>query len=158
MGKEGWDIIDTEKDCERTFLTEGGLSVDFFGRVDRIDEKLAVTGPETMVIDYKTQGKSRLKKMISTYDENTQLLSYLALQTENKVKAMYLSLDKDSPDTVTLEVDDVSGMVETHMSRLRDLFGKLESGEVLPANGVPSSCKYCDVKGSCRKDYSWLPK
>jgi ATP-dependent helicase/nuclease subunit B len=156
--KEGWNIIDTEKDCERTFLTEGGLSVNFFGRVDRIDEKLAVTGPETMVIDYKTQGKSRLKKMISTYDENTQLLSYLSLQTENKVKAMYLSLDKDSPDTVTLEVDDVSGVVETHMSRLRDLFGKLESGEVLPANGVPSSCKYCDVKGSCRKDYSWLPK
>ena len=156
--KEGWNIIDTEKDCERTFLTEGGLSVKFFGRVDRIDENFTVTEPETRVIDYKTQGKSRLKKILSTYDENTQLLSYLSLQKKNNIKAMYLSLDKDSPDTVALEADDVNSLIEKHMSRLKDLFGKLESGDVLPANGAPSSCKYCDVKRSCRKGYSWLPK
>ena len=111
-----------------------------------------------MVIDYKTQGKSRLKEMISSCEESAQLLSYLSLQTENKTEAMYLSLDKRSLDTVALETDSMSDAVEKHVIRLSSVFGKLESGHRLPANGTPSTCQYCDVQGACRKNYSWLPK
>ena len=156
--KDGWTIADTEKDCERTFVTEGGLTVKFFGRVDRVDDNLDAAKPRRVVIDYKTQGKSQLKNMISSYDENTQLLSYLSLQTKNKTEAMYLSLNKNSVDIIDLGSDSLSSLVDEHMSRLSSLFGKLESGEALPANGASSVCRYCDVRGSCRKDYSWLPK
>ena len=155
---EGWRIADTEKDCERTFLTKGGLSVNFYGRVDRIDENVTLGASKRLLIDYKTQGKSRLKEMISSCEESAQLLSYLSLQTENKTEAMYLSLDKRSLDTVALETDSMSDAVEKHVIRLSSVFGKLESGHRLPANGTPSTCQYCDVQGACRKNYSWLPK
>lgn len=156
--KDGWTIVDTEKGCERTFVTEGGLTVKFFGRVDRVDQNLAAAEPRRVVIDYKTQGKSQLKNMISSYEEHAQLLSYLSLQTQYKTEAMYLSLDKNSVDIIDLGSDSLTSSIDEHMSRLSSLFGKLESGEALPANGVPSICRYCDVRGSCRKDYSWLPK
>ncbi|HBZ18819.1 MAG TPA: hypothetical protein DEO41_05415, partial [Betaproteobacteria bacterium] len=85
-------------------------------------------------------------------------VSYVSLQPDNKTEAMYLSLDKSTVAEVDLETDDIGSAIEQNLNRLESLFGQLEKGEALPANGTPSICRYCDVQGVCRKDFSWLPK
>ena len=157
--KEGWTIVEMEADFERNFMTLGGLSIKFFGRVDRIDEYQGVNeDPKRIVIDYKARSKSMLKKLISSYDEHAQLVSYVSLQPDNKTEGMYLSLDKGAVDVVALETHNIGSSIEEHISRLESLFSQIERGVVLPANGVPSICHYCDVQAVCRKDFSWLPK
>ena len=156
--KDGWTIVEMEADFERNFMTEGGISRKFFGRVDRIDEQSVNGDRKRVVIDYKSRAKGILKKIISSYDEDTQLISYVSLQPDNKTKAMYLALDKNAVDVVELETQDIESSIEEHLNRLESLFSQMEKGQVLPANGAPSICRFCDVQGLCRKDFSWLPE
>ena len=156
--KSGWTIVEMEADFERNFMTTGGLSGKLYGRVDRIDEHVVNGERKRVVIDYKVQNKSILKKIISSYDEHAQLVSYVSLQPDKKTEAMYLSLDKSTVAVVDLETDDIGSTIEQNLNRLESLFGQLEKGEALPANGAPSICRYCDVQGVCRKDFSWRPK
>ncbi len=156
--QSGWTITETETTYEQAFSTRAGISRIFYGRVDRIDERVAEGAARRMVIDYKSQSPRLLKKFLSLAREHIQLISYISIQSECHRGAMYLSLDKKSVSEVGLDVEDDDYFVSEHMNRLAKLFSDMEEGVALPANGDSTVCQYCDVRSACRKGVSWRPQ
>ena len=97
------------------------------------------------VIDYKTSTAQSLKKKRDAPGENVQLPFYAYLCN---AAAAYLPID--DPSITPLQLDGECD-VESIMLRLPSLLAALAHGSGLPANGVDAVCRYCDVRGLCRK-------
>ena len=46
---------------------------------------------------------------------------------------------------------DVAQLAQANIERLTLVFVQMREGVALPANGVDEVCKYCEMRGLCRK-------
>jgi ATP-dependent helicase/nuclease subunit B len=127
-----------------------GSVVELVGRLDRVDRS---KDGSIAILDYKTRGKSRLKKQVQEPGEDVQLAVYQLLQPEGPpAQAAYVAFDEDPVETVAAnERHDV----EDERLRLVNLLGAIESGAALPANAPESTCAWCEMRGLCRRDH-WI--
>ncbi len=139
--KEGWKIAKIEADGKADIpLSFGTLTLR--GRIDRVDESESGIA----VIDYKTQSASVLREKARDAGEDVQLACYELLLGEKVFDAAFLAIDKEvklfsQPDTRAQE----------SLERLADIFEAMHDGRPLPAQGLESVCRNCDMRGLCRK-------
>ncbi|MES2353229.1 MAG: PD-(D/E)XK nuclease family protein [Pseudomonadota bacterium] len=147
---EGWLFDAAEKKVERSFALDESGEVILQGRLDRIDRN--VEGSRFAVLDYKTQKRKLLVDKLVQPGEDVQLAVYALLLGESTAAAAYVSLDDDKVTAVTVG-ESLPALAAEAGDRLNKLFNNMAKGEVLPANGAPSTCRYCEMRGLCRLDY-----
>ena len=117
------------------------------GRLDRIDR---APDESFEVLDYKTQSVSALRAKVKDAGEDVQLAVYSMLQAEHgETGASFVSLDGDAVATVPANPNHLP---EDEWQRVTQLFDSLRNGAGMPANGIASACKYCEMRGLCRRD------
>ena len=114
------------------------------GRIDRVDE----SENGIAVIDYKTQGASVLREKAQDAGEDVQLAVYELLLGEDVFEAAFLSIDKE----VRLYPQQ-DRRAHENLERLATIFEEMHAGSPLPAQGLESVCRHCDMRGLCRKDH-----
>ena len=132
--------------CE--LLLQHGGSLELYGRIDRIDRH---TGGGDSLLDYKTQRRSAIKKRLP---DDIQLASY-ALMHGTATETAYLALDDETIAALSASdsADALADAAKAQGQRLSALFSDLHQGTPLPAHGVESLCRYCEMSGLCRREY-----
>jgi ATP-dependent helicase/nuclease subunit B len=120
------------------------------GRVDRIDR--AADG-QALVIDYKTEGRTRTADRIKNAHEDTQLAFYAALLSDDTLRAAYLNVG-ERDGTKLYEQPDVTVLRDRLIDSIRHDLTRIADGAPLPALGEGSACDWCSARGLCRRD-SW---
>lgn len=124
------------------------------GRLDRIDVRETEGQDQFAVVDYKTRAASDLRRLAKEPGEDVQLPVYTALLGEQTCEALFLALDGRRAQAIALS-DDATAEVGNAINRLAQIFARLHGGAQLPAQGIESECRYCEMSGLCRKQY-WL--
>jgi ATP-dependent helicase/nuclease subunit B len=121
--------------------------VRLIGRLDRVDR---AQDESLEVLDYKTQSVSALKAKVRDAGEDVQLAVYSMLQAEHgECAASFVSLEGDAVNTVAANQHHLP---EDEWQRVTTLFGALQGGAGMPANGIATACSYCEMRGLCRRD------
>jgi ATP-dependent helicase/nuclease subunit B len=127
------------------------------GRIDRID---AGAQGAALLIDYKTGSADKLKKRVREPLEDTQLAFYAALLPRDASApppgACYLALSERKPPLVVLH-QDVADSAAALVDGLADDLRALRQGHGAPALGEGDICRWCDVRGLCRRDHWQAP-
>jgi ATP-dependent helicase/nuclease subunit B len=127
------------------------------GRIDRFD-----TGAQgaTLLIDYKTGSADKLRKRVREPLEDTQLAFYAALlpraASAPPPRACYLALSERKPPAAVPH-EDVAASAAALVAGLADDLRALRQGHGAPALGEGDVCRWCDVRGLCRRDHWWTP-
>ncbi len=137
----GWHYQSGETTHEMELDVTALGKITLHGRLDRIDQH----GDALQVIDYKTSTRKSLEKKRDAPGENIQLPFYAYLCN---AAAAYLPINEAS--IAPLQLDGETD-IEAIMLRLPMLLEALAKGEGLTAHGVDAVCKYCEVRGLCRK-------
>ncbi len=141
--KEGWKIAKIEADGKVDIpLSFGNLLLK--GRIDRVDE----SENGIAVIDYKTQSASVLREKAKDAGEDVQLAVYELLLGEEVLEAAFLSIDKEVKSFPQQDT-----RAHESLERLANIFEEMHEGRPLPAQGLESVCRNCDMRGLCRKDH-----
>ncbi len=119
------------------------------GRIDRID-RMADGG--TLVIDYKTEPRSRTQERIRGGQEDTQLAFYGALLDDDRFSAMYLNI-AESDSTKAYPMDRIVDLRDQLVQAILREVAAIAGGAALPALGAGTACDYCAARGLCRKDF-----
>jgi ATP-dependent helicase/nuclease subunit B len=134
-------------------------SVEFHGKLDRIDLLRGNDGESDLIIDYKTGSYQGLKEKLRVPLEDTQLPFYAALwlasdaaqASPRPVRAMYLAMDGGKiAEAEHLDVQDSAGKL---LQGLESDLHRIAAGAALPPLGEGSVCDYCEARGLCRKDH-----
>ena len=149
---QGWRF--EEGEAARALTIEVGVEafareVQLAGRIDRIDRHN--TDGTVALIDYKTQRIDALKRRLRDGGEDAQLAGYAMFETargNTVAEAGLASLDGDTVDLALTRID-----AAAEHERAVTLLRAVEGGAPLPANGIESACRHCQVRGLCRKDY-----
>jgi len=157
--REGWRWTAGEESHSLRLMLRDGRAVALVGRVDRIDVR---ADGSVRVIDYKARAPNVLTRALKEPGEDIQLPFYgmlLAHRVEgaDALSAAYLSFDRAKegnsgvqavapPQRLDMLVSEVSGRLHADLQRIAD-------GARLPAIGVDSVCKYCEMRGLCRRDF-----
>ena len=146
----GWRWAGAEERVSRAVPLLDGTSVELYGRIDRIDH--SVDGEVgAALIDYKTQSAKVIRDRLK---DDVQLPAY-ALMHGHAAQAGYVSLDDETVATVAS--GDAEGALtaaaEAQGRRLGQAFGAMRGGAPLPAHGVESVCRWCEMSGLCRKAF-----
>lgn len=120
------------------------------GRLDRIDRG---ADGQTLVIDYKTEGRQRTADRIKDAAEDTQLAFYAALLPDDSLRAAYLNVG-ERDGTKLYEQQDVTALRDRLLAGIQSDLQRIADGARLPALGEGSACDWCAARGLCRKD-SW---
>jgi ATP-dependent helicase/nuclease subunit B len=150
---EGWRWTAGEVRRETLLLLPGGREIVLHGRIDRIDRD--ADGRE-MVIDYKARPTQALSRSLKIAGEDIQLPFY-GLLAGGAAAASYLSFDRAGEGEGGVEpvapkqpfgelVHDVGERLAADLQRITD-------GAPLPAIGAAAVCRYCEMRGLCRRDY-----
>ena len=123
--------------------------VQLAGRIDRIDRH--ITDGTVALIDYKTQRIDALKRRLRDGGEDAQLAGYAMFETARGNRVAEAGLASLDGDTVGLALTRIDAAAEHE--RAVTLLRAVEGGAPLPANGIESACRHCQVRGLCRKDY-----
>ena len=137
----GWRYQSGEANYEMELDVAALGKITLHGRLDRIDQR----GDALQVIDYKTSTRKSLEKKRDAPGENIQLPFYAYLCN---AAAAYLPINEAS--ITPLQLDGETD-IEAIMLRLPMLLEGLAKGGGLAAHGVDAVCKYCEVRGVCRK-------
>ena len=121
------------------------------GRADRLDER----GGGTMLLDYKTQSRDVLRKKLAAGGEDVQLTAYAWLA--GACEAGFVSVDADKVETLDWR-DDLQAAAEAEAGRLRQAMADLAVGVPLPAQGAPTTCSWCEMRGLCRREHQDPPQ
>lgn len=119
------------------------------GRIDRID---TLADGSALVIDYKTEGRSKTQERIRHPGEDTQLAFYGALLEDDTLEAMYLNVAESDATKAFGMPDVVQWRDQLVMAIGHDMAG-IANGAALPALGAGSACDFCAARGLCRKDF-----
>jgi ATP-dependent helicase/nuclease subunit B len=144
-------------------LTAHAGSWKLYGKLDRIDLQDSPEGAIALVIDYKTEGRSKTLERVKEPLEDTQLAFYAALLPGENVRAAYLSItDKRSDSgkdaaTVLVEQADVLLAREQLLAGLAHDMARVAAGQAMPALGEGQVCDFCAARGLCRKDFWSVP-
>jgi ATP-dependent helicase/nuclease subunit B len=149
---EGWRFHAAETKREIEVELPGGARLSLEGRIDRIDRLEAQGAQRFAVLDYKTRNKDLLRRELKEPGEDVQLPVYVALMGEEVSEALYLSLDKDSAESVPLPAEALAD-ARRAVERLGEIFARLRQGAPMPAQGIDAVCQWCEMRGLCRRDY-----
>lgn len=150
---DGWFWQQAETRVSRALPLAAGDSVEFYGRIDRIDKgALGVS-----LLDYKTQTAKKVRDRLA---DDIQLPAY-ALLHGDCAQAAYVALDDERIETLAAgeaAVDDGGGAdlmlaAAAQGERLRTAFDAMHGGAALPAHGTDSACAWCEMRGLCRRDH-----
>lgn len=130
--------------------------VELYGRIDRIDR--IGNGPPgecgVSLLDYKTQTATAIRQRLA---DDVQLPAY-ALLHGDAARAAYVALDDEAITAVSTSDGEEDGRLMFDAAaqdhRLRAIFGALYGGAALPANGVDRVCRWCEMRGLCRRDHA----
>lgn len=145
---EGWRWQGGEESRSRSFLLADGSTLELAGKLDRIDHK----GDTVAVLDYKTGSAAKLKERLSAPGEDVQLPAYVLLLDQAVSAAAYVAID-ETPIKDLSPPQDITELSQACGERLAGLFSRLREGASLPAQGVEAACRYCAIRGLCRKDF-----
>jgi len=132
--------------------------VELYGIIDRIDAVTVDGVPTIELIDYKTGSAQSLKKRVSEPFEDTQLAFYAALMSGNEaahgvpLKATYLALEA-RPDLESFEHRSVGASAAALVEGVAVDLRRLRAGAALVPLGEGDACRYCEVRGLCRRDH-----
>ena len=126
--------------------------VTLVGRVDRIDR---LPDGSRLVIDYKTESRSRTAARLKDPAEDTQLAFYAALLEDDSPAAMYLSV-VESDATRAFAQPDIVGLRDQLVESIQHDMQRIAQGHPMPALGAGSVCDFCAARGLCRQDF-WAP-
>ena len=142
----GWQFVIGELQMERVLNWPGG-DIRLHGRVDRIDQN---QDGERAVLDYKTAAQpalsSRLKK-----GEDHQLAFYGLLADARLSAGHYVALELTREKIGDVAAPDYPEWQEALERRIGEQIQAIGNGAPLPANGIESVCRFCDMRGLCRK-------
>jgi ATP-dependent helicase/nuclease subunit B len=144
---QGWQFVNAEQPLERTLPLPTG-QITLHGRIDRIDCNHA---GDTHVLDYKTSNKTNLKKRIDSR-EDYQLAFYGLLSESVPQSASYVVLEQSSKGKIeSLTTDDYAVWRNQLATQIGEVLDAIAGGAGLRATGIETNCRYCEVRGLCRK-------
>jgi ATP-dependent helicase/nuclease subunit B len=143
---DGWRFVAGERWFERT-LQWGDGEITLRGRVDRIDENDA---GERAVLDYKTKNVSALRKKLKE-NEDYQLAFYGLLSDTPVSAAHYVALEPERGKTGDAAADQYAEWQQALADHITASMRAVAGGAPLPASGIELVCRFCDVRGLCRK-------
>jgi ATP-dependent helicase/nuclease subunit B len=149
---QGWRFAAGEVARERAPAALGGLVLE--GRLDRIDTDAVGA---TLLIDYKTGQRDKLRQRVQEPLEDTQLAFYAALLADDAsaaaaTRAIYLVLsERDAPEA--FEHRDVAASAALLVEGLAADLHALREGSGAPALGEGDVCRHCEARGLCRRDH-----
>ncbi|MES2771949.1 MAG: PD-(D/E)XK nuclease family protein [Pseudomonadota bacterium] len=128
-------------------------SVELYGRIDRIDCMAAANEAQcassVALLDYKTQQASKIRQGLA---RDVQLPLY-ALLHDDVAEAAYVALDDERVRAVA--VGDAAGSLlfdaAAEGERVQQIFAQMYAGAALPAHGLERVCRYCEMRGLCRR-------
>ncbi len=123
--------------------------VTLVGKLDRLDRR---RDGGLLVIDYKSESRTRTAERITAGNEDTQLAFYAALIDVDNIAASYVNVGEKDDTHVYTQPDIVALRGQLADGILADLQGIAE-GKALPAMGEGFACEYCAARGLCRKDF-----
>jgi len=132
--------------------------VELYGIIDRIDAVTIDGTPTIELIDYKTGGAQSLKARVREPFEDTQLAFYAALMAGDAsergapLKATYLALEA-RPDLELVEHRGVAASAAALVEGVAVDLRRLWAGAALVPLGEGDACRYCEVRGLCRRDH-----
>ncbi|MBL8534809.1 MAG: PD-(D/E)XK nuclease family protein [Betaproteobacteria bacterium] len=147
----GWRWADSEVSRAADIALDDGGTVRLHGRIDRIDERRdGDVRRHTAVLDYKTRARKSLQDALKA-GSDVQLACYAILEPD-ATHAAYVCID--DREVVELPLTGEAGAAaRLEIERLRRVFTDVRAGVPLPANGDESACRYCEMRGLCRKDH-----
>ena len=144
---DGWRWQAAEAPAARRFSLPDGGEVELHGRIDRIDRMNGA--PAALgLLDYKTMKRGDLRRLLA---DDIQLPAY-ALMCEEAVQAAYVALDDEAVDVVPC-AEALADAAAAQGERLLQAMSDLRGGAPLPAHGVETVCRYCEMAGLCRRDH-----
>ncbi len=148
---QGWRWAQAEKRVSQVLPLDDGSSVEFYGRIDRIDCMKGSEGGASL-LDYKTQTAKVIKDHLK---DDVQLPAY-ALLYGDAAQAAYVALDDERVTAVSAgdEENTLALAAEAQGQRLQAAFVSMRAGAKLPAHGVDSVCQWCEMSGLCRTEYA----
>jgi ATP-dependent helicase/nuclease subunit B len=74
----------------------------------------------------------------------------------NAAQAAYVALDDDEVVTIAAASDEttLNEAAARQGERLAAVFDAMHAGAPLPAHGTDSVCRWCEMSGLCRKEFS----
>ncbi|MGN6390345.1 MAG: PD-(D/E)XK nuclease family protein [Burkholderiaceae bacterium] len=144
--QDGWRYVEGEREFEKMLAWPDG-SVTLVGRIDRID--LHADG-QRAVLDYKARRLDDLKKKMSG-GEDHQLGFYGLGSDEPFDGAHYVALEASDGRVRDLAADDYDVAQQALEQGIVACMQAIAAGAALPANGIEAICRFCDVRGLCRK-------
>ena len=119
------------------------------GRIDRIDR---LPDGSALVIDYKTEPRTKSAARIKGATEDTQLAFYAALLEDDTLGAAYLNISESEP-VRKYPQDDIVALRDGLLQSIQHDMQRVGEGAVLPALGAGQACDYCAARGLCRRDF-----
>ena len=123
------------------------------GKLDRVDRQPTPEGDIAVVIDYKTESRSRTEGRVKQPMEDTQLAFYAALLPDETLRAAYLSLSEGREGKAWIEQPEVLPARDALLAGLPHDLQRIADGHPMPALGEGAACDYCAARGLCRKDF-----
>lgn len=146
--QEGWYFVFSEIVTQKTLTWSGGESIELYGRLDRIDQNNI---GERIVLDYKVQNLPALITRLKEFKEDYQLVFYGLLSQQNLSMAHYVALEMHKAQIGSATVSDFTKQQEKLQQQISAIVTAIKQGTPLPANGIKSVCRYCEIRGLCRK-------
>ncbi len=141
---QGWRYAEAESGFE---LELDGVRLR--GRIDRLD----VNEQEKRVLDYKAQSDQQLRDKLREPGEDVQLACYAYAYKASA--AAFVSIESGKVKAVEPK-HDVAQLAQLNVARLQQVMERIRGGAGLPANGIEHACRYCEMRGVCRKG-EWTP-
>jgi ATP-dependent helicase/nuclease subunit B len=143
---QGWQFVFGEEHLERLLQWEDG-EVLLHGYADRIDQNAS---GERAVLDYKSTSQAVLSRRLKQ-GEDHQLPFYGVLSGEALVTAAYVPLEASRERIREVEASDFGVWQQSLREQIVHDMRAIDRGAAMPATGPESVCRFCDVRGLCRK-------
>jgi ATP-dependent helicase/nuclease subunit B len=144
--RRGWHFAFGEQKFEKV-LQWNDMKVTLQGRIDRIDYG---DHGEWAVLDYKTSNLQALRERLK--DREDHQLAFYAMVSELPVThAHYVALEPLRGKTGAASPPDLEEWQRALEAQLGSTLRAVVAGAPLPANGTQRVCRFCEVRGLCRK-------
>jgi ATP-dependent helicase/nuclease subunit B len=146
----GFQFESAETPFKREIEWAPGQITRLEGRADRVDRNGGLHPNAVSLLDYKTQSRQTLKKKLDPNAEDVQLTAYAWLA--DAAEAGFVMLDADKVDNLDWDAD-LPTAAAMEGERLRNVLAGMARGLPLPAQGAPQVCKWCEMRGLCRREH-----
>jgi ATP-dependent helicase/nuclease subunit B len=149
---KGWRFAAGEQEFSCVLATDAGDIV-LHGRIDRVDSNDA---GEYAVLDYKTRDAASLRKKLRGGEDHQLAFYGLAYGREHGVTVAAAHLvalearDGKTGDAAAVDYEQWKQQLEQQIKASVDA---IAGGAGLPAHGIEAVCRFCDVRGLCRKGH-----